>query len=210
MANKKFSDLTAASSLAAGDLFAVENAGGNSRKITAANVRAFMSAEVLIQEVVTASSQSNVEFSSIAATYRDLIVRVRGRGTDAANNVDIGIRFNNDTTSGNYLRDYVAAIDTSITTADDSVDRAYIGQISAGGSTANYAGYAEAVISNYRNTSWFKAVNAYGFGPRSSTQRGQLWMATLWLSATAISEIDVFPAASAFADGTVVSLYGRY
>lgn len=34
MADKKISDLTAASSLAAGDLFEIENTGGNSRKAT--------------------------------------------------------------------------------------------------------------------------------------------------------------------------------
>ena len=39
MANKKFSDLTVTTTLAAADLFAIENATGNSRKITAGNMR---------------------------------------------------------------------------------------------------------------------------------------------------------------------------
>lgn len=39
MANKKFSDLTAATTLGDGDIFAIENEAGNSRKITTANVR---------------------------------------------------------------------------------------------------------------------------------------------------------------------------
>lgn len=41
MANKKFSDLTAASSLSDADLLAIET-GGNSRKITASNVKTYM------------------------------------------------------------------------------------------------------------------------------------------------------------------------
>lgn len=39
MADKKISDLTAASSLADGDLFEIENTGGNSRKITGAQLK---------------------------------------------------------------------------------------------------------------------------------------------------------------------------
>lgn len=40
MATKKISDLTAATSLASGDLFEIETSGGASRKMTAANVHA--------------------------------------------------------------------------------------------------------------------------------------------------------------------------
>lgn len=39
MANKKFSDLTATTTMADADILALENAGGNSRKITFANLR---------------------------------------------------------------------------------------------------------------------------------------------------------------------------
>lgn len=39
MADKKISDLTAASSVADGDLFLIENSGGNSRKVDRANIR---------------------------------------------------------------------------------------------------------------------------------------------------------------------------
>ncbi len=42
MADKTFSQLTGASSLAAADIFAIENGAGNSRKITATRVRNFM------------------------------------------------------------------------------------------------------------------------------------------------------------------------
>lgn len=41
MADKTIGDLTAASSVAAGDLFEIENTAGNSRKVTAAQVAAF-------------------------------------------------------------------------------------------------------------------------------------------------------------------------
>lgn len=44
MADKKISDFTAATTVASGDLFEMENAGGNSRKITAANLAAGLKA----------------------------------------------------------------------------------------------------------------------------------------------------------------------
>lgn len=41
MADKKISDFTAATTLASGDLLEIETAGGNSRKMTAANARTY-------------------------------------------------------------------------------------------------------------------------------------------------------------------------
>ncbi len=51
----------------------------------------------LISEVTTSASQASVSFTSIAATYRDLEVHVRGRGTQSATLIDMRMRFNNDT-----------------------------------------------------------------------------------------------------------------
>lgn len=57
MANKTFGGLTATTSLADADLFAVEK-GGNSRKITAANVRSALAPTRLVRVVANTSASS--------------------------------------------------------------------------------------------------------------------------------------------------------
>ena len=65
---------------AADDYLLLDGATNGSRKILASNA----SAMSLITETVTTSSASSVTFSSIPSTYRDLFLRIRGRGTTAA------------------------------------------------------------------------------------------------------------------------------
>lgn len=61
MANKKFSDLTATTTVAATDLFAVETVAGNSRKITRDNVRASQFSGALVKK---AADQAAANYSA--------------------------------------------------------------------------------------------------------------------------------------------------
>jgi hypothetical protein len=61
MANKKFSDYTATTTLVAADLFAVETAAGNSRKITRDNVRASMFSGALVHK---SADQTGANYSA--------------------------------------------------------------------------------------------------------------------------------------------------
>lgn len=165
----------------------------------------------LITETVTASSAANVQFSSISGVYRDLVVVVRGRGTTAATSVGIRMTFNN-VTAGDYDYEYFQAENTTLTAnAAAAQTSIYLGNLVASTGPADYADAIEATIFDYRGTTFQKA------GMRQSTLRRGTTVANFfredasfwWRSTAAITEIDVFPAADAFVDGTVVSLYGR-
>lgn len=167
----------------------------------------------LITETVTASSATNVSFTSIANTYRDLTVKVRGRGTKAAANVDIRLRFNADT-GGNYDGNTVQG--NSASSADFSTiaaTSAYVGNLPAASATTGISSYIEIHVADYRGTTFRKSLNYVAGlnnsagvpnGPNMFTEMGSMF----WRNTAAITQIDAFPSANAFVDGTVVSLYG--
>ena len=209
MANKKISDFTAGSALAAADLFEVEQ-GGNSRKVTAAQVQA-LSGLVLISEVVTSGSQTSVTFSSIAATYRDLIVVSRGRGTTVANSTAVLLRFNGDTGS-NYDYETISGAGTTATVAEALAQTSIrFGNMAAASAGASIADVSEVVIGDYRGTTFQKSVVSR-YGIKIGTSTGNIGHSTLsgwWRSTAAITSVVVFPSAGGFVNGSVVSLYGR-
>ncbi len=163
----------------------------------------------LITETVTSSSAASVSFTSIPATWRDLEVRVRGRGTNAGVLIDFRYRFNNDS-SANY--DYILlqphiGIGVFSGLAQTS---GYMGVLAAAGATANYADFAKMLIADYRGTTFQKAsVNISGCRTSSSTSTLYTELTTNWWRSTAaINRVDIFPSSNAFVDGSVVSLYG--
>lgn len=166
----------------------------------------------LIQEVVTASSQANVEFASIPGTYRDLVIIARGCGTNASQLVSVRLRFNNDT-GANY-DDEVTQSNNNATPISFPLlagTSSYIGNIKAASGTANFADGLEAVIFNYKNTA-FQKCGHRGGGTRTTSAGANMYNETggfWWRNVAAITEIDVFLSAGNWVDGSVVSLYGR-
>lgn len=173
-------------------------------------VDAVAQAVVLIEEVVTSGSQAVVTFSGIPADYRDLLLRVRGRGTAAAGYAGVTIRMNNDS-GANYNDDYEKAVG-AVFSAAETISGTLIaaGLIPGGTAPASYAGVLNAVIADYRGTTFFKALtatNGLGIAATGTSQiSGTVY--GLWRATAAITRIDVGLDSGAFVDGSVVSLYG--
>jgi len=171
-------------------------------------------AKSLISEVVTSGSATNVSFASIPATYRDLELRVRGRGTKVANGVDIRIRFNGDT-AANYdsiEHDFTfnpgGVVGGGGTYAGTS---GLVGYLAAASATASSADDFIADICNYRDTTWHKRSRSFGSVKYAASNNNMfnVLSSVYWRKTAAISQIDVFPSSNAFVDNTVVSLYGH-
>lgn len=167
----------------------------------------------LISEVVTSASAASVTFSSIPATYRDLEIRVRGRGTTSATEVNIDLQFNGDT-GANYNSETLAIFSTGAPTSVQNVGTtAMVGTgIAAATAPVGAAGNALINILDYRGTTFNKTTNWIG-GETKANSAGNIIAWTgygEWKSTSAITSVKVFPAAGAFVDNTVVSLYGRY
>jgi hypothetical protein len=164
----------------------------------------------LISEVVTAGSQANVQFAAIVNTYRDLIVRFRGRGTTAAASVALRIRFNNDSGANYDFQEFAMQNNSGAGFPAVANTSGFFGTVCAANATANFADMAQMVIGNYTGTVFQKpAIYQNSFRTSSvvaniGVEVGACW----WRSTAAINQIDIFPSAGAFVDGSVVSLYG--
>lgn len=163
----------------------------------------------LISEVVTSGSQASVTFSSIAAIYRDLVVKVRGRSAVAAANDELRMQFNGDTGS-NYYTQLADAVNTSAGATLVNETSMRVGLMTGDTATAGMASFSEVDIGDYRGTTFEKATIG-----RSSAQWGTAGSANYyratgghWRSTSAITSVKVYPGAGPFKDGTVVSLYG--
>lgn len=161
----------------------------------------------LISEVVTSSSQATVTFSSIPATYRDLEIRVRGRGTTLSTSTSINMTFNNDT-GANY--DYRSTQNAG-SFAALAANFMYVGNLVGAGGPSNAADYITIEIGDYRGTTFQKAGVAMATVKQANSSASLFHdsLSFWWRSTSAINRVDLACASGAFVDGTVVSLYGR-
>jgi hypothetical protein len=181
---------------------------------TIADIVAGVGYGALITETVTAGSQATVTFNSIAASWRDLRVVVRGRSNEAALTTFVILRFNNDS-GANYDYEDIYMLGTTNGTsniteglAQTSVAKAFISGSTA---TANYAGMVEYLIADYKGTTFQKALK-YEYATRWSTTTGTVARGVgsgFWRNTAAITRVDVtLGGGNTFVNGSVVSLYG--
>lgn len=188
----------------AGDFLKTNGAGADPAWAPAAGGGAVS----LISEVITSGSAANVTFSSISASYRDLEIRVRGRGTDAGADQPVRIRFNGDT-GANYDYQQLFAQGGTTTAQGALTTSILVGQIPCAGSTANFSGLAILNVGDYRGTTFYKNLVCISGENRTGTaQRGMLTSGQ-WRNTAAITSVEVAMGAGNFVNGTVVSLYGH-
>lgn len=168
-------------------------------------------ARVLITETTTSSSATNVSFTSIPATYRDLEVRIRGRGTKSAVLVDIRMRFNADTTAIYDAESSQANGTTPNHFGSLAATSSYIGNIVAATGPTSASDTIVVSVFDYRGTTFRKSLHYRNSIKSGEAVQGNLYNESgvgWWRSTVAITQIDVFPSANGFVDGSVVSLYG--
>ena len=168
---------------------------------------------MLISETVTSGSQASVTFSSIPATYRDLEIRVRGRGNVAATNAIVRVQLNGDT-GANY--DY-AKIDANggaggggsggQAVAQTSAD---VGYLSGSTAAANVSSAVTLTLYDYTGTTFQKTGASHGTLNTANSIGNQYvtngFMA--WRSTSAVTSVTILLDSSTFVNGSVVSLYG--
>jgi len=161
---------------------------------------------------LTLASPGTFDQASIDQTYNDLIVVLMVRGTNAATNDNIDIKFNNDG-GANYTWDIATVVNTTLSasvTAGSAVGS--IAKASSAGGTANVFTPVVIVIPGYTSTSWFKvALSQYGvaytaLAANTTTGTGMLQ----WASTAAINRISVQGDNTAnLATGSTMRIYGR-
>jgi len=144
--------------------------------------------------VTLGSSAASVTFSSIPATYRDLIFVLSGVVSAGAGEV-IRVNFNGDTTSGNYSA--VFANGDGSNTASGTEARRF---------GLMYASRSQTVASfmDYSATDKHKTYLSRTGGASNAFEM----IAGRWANTAAITSFRVFPDANGFASGSTLSLYG--
>jgi hypothetical protein len=145
---------------------------------------------------VSGTSTSTYTFSSIPATYTDLIL-IGNLGTSA--NANIYLRFNSDT--GTNYSDTEIYGTGSAAASDRSTNQTYV-----------YTGYNASTdrlmikvdVMNYSNTTTYKTALIRNGGSADNVRA----RVDLWRSTSAINSLTVFPSSGNFADGSVFTIYG--
>jgi hypothetical protein len=141
--------------------------------------------------VTLGGTASSVTFSSIPATYRDLVLVVNGK---TSGNQSTGLRFNSDSGS-NYsmVRMFTTSSSTSTTT---------FGLLTTGDPTADTLSIAQ--IMDYSATDKHKT-----FLVRSNiTANNTAAHAVRWADTDAITSVEVVAISTTWAVGTTFGLYG--
>jgi hypothetical protein len=162
----------------------------------------------LISSNVLSSSAASVTFSSIPATFTDLVIRYTTRGTAAATNTLITF---NGSSASNYSATAVAANTTSaISSRQSSATSANnLYSVNRSTSTASTFSSAEIYIPSY-TVSQNKPFSGMGVIENNSSSTGFNIAANalLFSDTTAISSITLVPDTGSFASDSSFYLYG--
>jgi hypothetical protein len=146
-----------------------------------------------IASVTLSATASEVVFSGLPQTFRDLILVVDGTGTGT---MTFGVQFNGDTAS-NYS--YVEMTgDTTANSSAGSLSQALVGRFT----TTQSVSIGQ--VMDYAQTNKHKTVLARG-GPANELVRAS---ASRWANTAAVTAIRVVPLSNSFASGTTMSIYG--
>jgi len=161
----------------------------------------------LISSNVLSSSAASVTFSSIPATYTDLVLRLSTRTDSASPTGTLKINFNNDSTtlySFTRIRADGATASSGSSTGDAY---SYGGLIDGDTATADTFASSEIYVPSY-TISQNRPISVFTAQENNSATAYLHVMANLYRSTTIISRIDLAPVAGNFKSGSSFYLYG--
>ena len=163
----------------------------------------------LISSNVLSSSAASVTFSSIPATYTDLVLRASIRTDDAGvQGAQFRIRFNGDTAT-NYSRTQIYG-NSGAVTSNRTTNGSFLGTLdtNGAGSASNTFSNAEIYIPNYTGTANKPTSN---FGVSEDNNANGVFVganAGLYRGSSAITSIGCYVASINFVSGSSFDLYG--
>jgi hypothetical protein len=157
--------------------------------------------------VTLGSSASSVTFSSIPATYRDLILVMSA--TNTTNDITWSMRFNGDTGSNYNIvlargGDIAGGVASNSAASDNAM---FIAGWTFGQGTTNPTPITISIM-DFSATDKHKTI-LNRFQTQRDNGNGETGMlAGRWANTSAITSLNVFPNSSTFATGSTISLYG--
>jgi hypothetical protein len=156
--------------------------------------------------VTVSTATASINFTSIPATYTDLVLYLSARNSDATPMRDFRMQFNSDT-AANYVNIEVYGISGSAgsgTTSTNQIQGAY----NADSSTASTFSNISCYIPNYAGSN-IKSVSTDDAAENNSTSDAQLRLiASKWSGTAAITSIQLTSNSGNFVQYSTASLYG--
>jgi hypothetical protein len=163
-----------------------------------------------IATVTLTGTQASIEFTSIAATYSHLQIRLMARSNRAGVvNDSLQLQFNSDTGT-NYDDHYLIADGSSVASAAE-VSNSFISlyRITGAGAGASTFGVSVIDVLDYKNTNKYTTVR--GLSGDDNNGDGRISLGSgLWRNTAAITSIKLFPngGSSSFVQYSTAALYG--
>jgi hypothetical protein len=165
---------------------------------------------ILISSNTLSSSTGSITFSSIPATYTDLILMISARADSVTTFASSIMTYNGVTSSSVYGDKYLNADGAGTVTGnrDTSDTKIYSGYINAANATANSFGASEIYFSSYGNGAY--KVSGHDFSAIWNNASTSLTLRSgLYTQNTAIGSITISPISGAnWVANSTFSLYG--
>jgi len=146
----------------------------------------------LISSVTVGSGgAANIEFTSIPATYTDLVLLLSLRSNRSANQSAVALQFNNSTTSYQYRRLYASGTTVGSDT-DNTGTSTLLGEMNAASNTANTFSNKFVYIPNYAGSNNKSISTDNAIETNSATTNRVSFTANLWSNSSAITSIKLF------------------
>lgn len=159
----------------------------------------------VIQHVRLTGSQTNITFTSIPATFTDLMLKLSIRLDQNSDN-SIFLQFNGVTTNTySYRYLFGSGSGTGSAAASATNIAAGIGVVNT--YTANTFGNSEIYIPNYRSNV-AKLISGDNVQENNATQAFLTLVAGIWTGTDPIASIRLFPVSGNFVAGSSATLYG--
>jgi hypothetical protein len=159
--------------------------------------------EAIATVTVGSGGAAEMEFTSIPATYTDLLVKFCARSTQAATSSSARFELNGSTSSftGKNLQGTGSAAQSGNLTSS------YLGEISGANATATTFGNGELYIPNYASSN-NKSFSIDGTMENNATLSYSNLIAGLWSNTAAITSITLYVDSTTFAQYSTATLYG--
>jgi len=148
--------------------------------------------ELIASSTVGVGGSSSIDFTSIPATYTDLVLAYSVRSSRVSDFDAVFLRVNGDTAS-NYSYKFLRGGGSSADSGNNSTASfVYSGQIPATTSTSNTFENGAIYIPNYA-ASTYKSMSVDAVGENNSASAYAIFTAGLWSSTSAITSLKLYP-----------------
>lgn len=154
---------------------------------------------------VGAGGASSIDFTSIPATYTDLLLKVSVRSTRAT--VVDGIYISLNSSSSNFNWRSLEGEPGTSTVGSYNNTTNWAGVTTANSATASVFGNAEIYIPNYADSN-YKSISSDSVSENNASTAVEALGATLWSNTSAITSISLAPSTGSFAQYSTAYLYG--